>query len=209
MDLFHLYQQLTTYGNFYPTTYRVKDSDGYVEWTEQNFDYVRYNPRKDIKRYGLSLTSLDGGTSGVPDLDSLYEYNDENNTNYTERDFAKFTPAHDWGNLNDIIAPIKQHIFRSHILKLDPGGYFPPHRDHRGRGINSFRIIVPLQNMRPPNLNFVIDHRILEWELGFLYFLNTNMEHYLFNSSFRPSYMIVYNVGLCEETIDFVTTKLW
>ena len=58
MDLFHLYQQLTTYGNFYPTTHMVNDSDGYVEWTEQNFDYVRYNPRKEIISNKRNLHSL-------------------------------------------------------------------------------------------------------------------------------------------------------
>ena len=205
MSDFDFYQLLTTYGNFYPTRHRVEKTEDFVEWTEQNFEYVRYNPRKDVKRYGLSLTSLDGGTSGIPDLDSLFEYNKENNTDYKERDFATFTPVHDWGNLNEIIAPIKNLIHRSHVLKLDPGGFFPPHRDHRGRNIGSFRLIVPLQNMRPPALNFVIDNKILEWETGLLYFLNTNLEHYLFNASFSPSYMIIYNVGLTEGSVDFVT----
>ena len=30
-----------------------------------------YNPRKNINRYGLSVTSLDGGYSGIPDLGKL------------------------------------------------------------------------------------------------------------------------------------------
>ena len=209
LELLPYYNQLTTYGNFYKTTHRLDNCDDYVSWTEQNFDYVRYNPRKDIKRYGLSLTSLDGGTTGIPDLDSLSEYNKENGTTYKERDFATFTPAHDFGNLNETIAPIKHTVFRSHILKLDPGGFFPPHRDHRGRNVNSFRLIVPLKNMQPPNLNFLLEDKLLHWEIGSFYFLNTNLEHYLFNASMDPSYMIVYNVGLCEEAVDFVTRYLW
>ncbi|MBX3032387.1 MAG: hypothetical protein KF865_00555 [Bdellovibrionaceae bacterium] len=38
-------------------------------------DWKPYNPRKNIARQGLSLTSLDGGLGGIPDLDSLMEYN--------------------------------------------------------------------------------------------------------------------------------------
>ena len=82
-----LYNHLTVYGSVYDTNYFLPQSENFVAWTEENFDYVHYNPRKDIKRYGLSITSLDGGTSGVPDLDSLKDYNRENNTQLTECDF--------------------------------------------------------------------------------------------------------------------------
>ena len=47
------------------------DAPSFVAWTEENFEYVQYNPRKPINRYGLSVTSLDGGCSCIPDLDSL------------------------------------------------------------------------------------------------------------------------------------------
>ena len=44
-------------------------------------DWKPYNLRKSHQRWGLSITSLDGGLSGIPDLDSLYEYNKKNGTN--------------------------------------------------------------------------------------------------------------------------------
>ena len=75
-----LYQTITQYGDFIRLGFNF-DSKTYIKWTEENFDYVKYNPRKPIARYGLSLTSLDGGLSGIPDLDSLHEYNQENKTN--------------------------------------------------------------------------------------------------------------------------------
>ena len=37
---------------------------------ERLFDFAQYNPRKDIKRYALSITSLRGEVNGI-DLDSL------------------------------------------------------------------------------------------------------------------------------------------
>ena len=88
-----LYQTITQYGDFIRLGFNF-DSKTYIKWTEENFDYVKYNPRKPIARYGLSLTSLDGGLSGIPDLDSLHEYNQENKTNYEEKDFNVYTDAY-------------------------------------------------------------------------------------------------------------------
>jgi len=49
-------------------------------------DWKPYNVRKPNNRWGLSITSLDGELSGIPDLDSLYEYNKNNGTNITNQD---------------------------------------------------------------------------------------------------------------------------
>ena len=66
-----LYNIITAYGTVMPTKLRMTDTNNFINWTEENFEYVKYNPRKDINRYGLSITSIDGGVTGVPDLDSL------------------------------------------------------------------------------------------------------------------------------------------
>ena len=70
---FELYTALSEYGDVFELRRELWNPDKFVQWTEDNFEYVRYNPRKNVPRYGLSITSLDGGVSGVPDLDSLYE----------------------------------------------------------------------------------------------------------------------------------------
>ena len=203
-----LYQYLTVYGSVYSTIHKLFDYEYYVDWTEKNFNYVKYNPRKKIDRLGLSLTSLDGQMNGIPDLDSLYEYNRENNTSYSERDFKTFTPAYEFETLKNIFSPIQNYIFRSHVLKINPGGFFPPHRDVRGMNFDNYRIIVPLQNMNPPYFNFIVDGQIQYWECGYLYFVDTAKSHYLFNSSFEPSYLIVFNVDLNTNTVKFITENL-
>ena len=59
----------------------------YEELQEFANEWKTYNSLKpDNKRYGLSVTSLDGGLSGVPDLESLLEYNNKNGTSYTNAD---------------------------------------------------------------------------------------------------------------------------
>ena len=199
-----LYSTLTTYGDQILLSPNLHDTDGFVEWTEKNFEYVRYNPRKNVDRWGLSITSADGGLTGRPDLDSLKEYNKEHGTNWLEDSFNVPTPVLQYKQLRKLINPIKDKIFRSHILKLNPGGFFPPHRDFYGKDFSSFRIIVPLVNFNAPRVHFILDNKILNWTAGHMHFLNTAKVHTLFNASFDPSYWIVLNVKTVPDTVDFV-----
>jgi len=203
-----LYNHLTVYGTVYPTSHLLKNPDKFVAWTEENFKYVHYNPRKDIRRYGLSITSLDGGLSGRPDLDSLKDYNAENGTTFSERDFVQTTPVYDYPQLKEILDPIKPYLFRSHVLRIDAGGYFPPHRDFGGLDIDSFRLIIPLENVRQPNFTFIVDDKIQNWTPGRVTFVDTAKMHYLFNAAFHPVYFIVLNVELNETTLKYVTHNL-
>lgn len=204
-DMNELYNNLTAYGMVYPTKHRIDDTREFIEWTEDNFEYVRYNPRKPVERYGLSITSLDGGITGRPDLDSLPEYNKEVEVHLHETDFNVPTPVYDYPSLANVLDPIKEHICRSHVLRLDPGGFFPPHRDYRRDVFNTFRLLIPLQNNNPPRCPFVVEGEIQHWETGHVYFVDTAKIHYVFNASFDPSYMIVINAILNKTTVDYVT----
>lgn len=203
-----LYTMILNYGDQILLRNLLEDPEEFVEWTEENFNYVRYNPRKNVDRWGLSITSLDGGVTGRPDLDSLREYNKENGTNWLERSFDVPTPVLEHPGLAKLVEPIKDKIFRSHILKLNPGGFFPPHRDYYGKEFSSFRIIVPLVNCQPPRVNFLLEEKVLHWQKGRMYFLNTAKVHTLFNASFDPSYWIVFNVETEPKTVDFIINNV-
>ena len=176
------------------------DPNQLINWID-TFEWQKYNPRKDVNRWGLSVTSSDGTFNGI-DLDSLYEYNKEHGTEYAEKDFDKPTPV-----LNDQIAeilkPWQGHYFRTHFLKFGPGGFLPPHRDwnYTGEPTDVFRLIMPLRNVNPPQFNFVLEDKILHWEIGRLYFIDTLRMHYLFNNSFTDSYWLVVNVDVNQDTI--------
>ena len=203
-----LYNYLTVFGSCYETKQYMPDPKRFVEWTEKNFDYVRYNPRKEIARDGLSITSLDGGLSGIPDLDSLLEYNFENGTKYRERDFSVPTPVFEYPSLKAILEPIQDHIFRSHILKLNNAGYFPPHRDFYGMRVDSFRLIIPLLNCSPPLFTFMHDDKVVNWNEGRVYFVDTAKMHYLFNMHPKPVYLVVLNVDLNIDTVNYVVENI-
>ena len=67
----YLLTRIALYGDVLPLKFKL-DMKKFKEGLKLFDDkWVQYNPRKNIPRYGLSITSLDGGFSGVPDLDSL------------------------------------------------------------------------------------------------------------------------------------------
>lgn len=164
----------------------------YQELKKVNFNWVQYNPRKSIQRWGCSITSLDGNDSGVPDLDSLLEYNQLNNTNFTENDFVVKTkhslPFREF--LNSF------QVGRSHYLKLGAGGFFPWHRDSDGQ---TFRIIYTLENCQPYNFIWLEDDKILSLENNKWYYVNTKKKHAVF--SFSGSIFAVFNVFYTPQNI--------
>src|SRR5210317_2132174 len=119
-----LYSNLTRFGDYYPLNIK-KNVGNIINNLEDNFEWVQYNPRKNIDRYGLSITSLDGGLTGRPDLDSLYEYYSETGKIYKESDFNIKTPVYNY--FKDWLDPIANYLGRTHVIKLNPGAYFPPH----------------------------------------------------------------------------------
>ena len=200
------YRDLSQYGNQVELEVTT-DAEKLISWID-TFEWQKYNPRKDVNRWGLSVTSSDG-TFNVIDLDSLYEYNKEHGTTWGEKDFNVPTPVFN-DQIKEILEPWEGYYYRTHFLKFGPGGFFPPHRDwdYSGEQIDTFRLIMPLRNVNPPQFNFILDGQQLHWDVGRMYFLDTLKMHYLFNSSFTDSYWLVVNVGINnEKTIEATMRK--
>lgn len=146
--------------------------------------WVRYQPQKlDNNRYGLSVTSLDGGFSGEPDLYSLKDYKDMTGKNFNEIDFKKRTNIVNFiPELNPLLDFFEPNLGRTHFLKFNPGGFFPPHRDN---GLipssPTFRIIVPIQNWHPLCVKWIHDDKLVNFEIGRTYFINTTKIHTIFS----------------------------
>tara|TARA_A100001015_G_C14638766_1_gene574599 strand:- start:53 stop:667 length:615 start_codon:yes stop_codon:yes gene_type:complete len=197
-----MYNSLLSYGDLIPLN--IKCNVEKLIFQTKGFEYLKYNPRKDIQRYGLSITSLKGELDGI-DLDSLKEYNKENNTNYDELSFKKFTAVYRANmEIQRIVKPFKEYVGRSHLLMLPKGGYFPPHRDLPVyiEQQNSLRILVPLKGCNPPDMYFMYEDKPLYFEHGRAYFLNTNKSHSLF--SMNGSLMVVLNIEANEEVYKII-----
>lgn len=143
-----------------------------------------YNRRKPNNRFGLSITSLDGGFSGIPDLDSLSEYNRVNNTNINNGDINTYTSLYDNSpELQKIIEPWKPWLGRCHYLKLNAGGYFPEHYDINKTeyDYDEIRLIGFVNNCDKHTLKFVYEDKVFESADGKLYFFNANKRHSVFS----------------------------
>ena len=112
-----------------------------------------------------------------------------------------------WPYVESALSKFKNHLGRTHIIKKSAGGQFPSHRDHYERENKSFRLFLPIYNCNPPFNYFILDDKILHFEHGRMYFLNTCKEHIVFTSARggkgRSMYMVA-NITLNEESIDLV-----
>lgn len=199
---------INSFGDFLPGKTSLSCTKLKEELSQYDSKWVQYNPDKpEIKRYGLSVTSLDGGLSGFPDLHSLKEVYDKTGESYDEKDFNVPTEIYkNSSQVQKICDPWLPWLTRTHFLKIPPGGYFPEHRDGGRTGYpESFRLIVPIQNINPPSFFFLLNNNgrydTLYWDYGKVYFLNTNKRHLLFNAGDTDSIWLILNVLITDESI--------
>ena len=197
------------FGDFIPLDVEIEHS---IKQDLKDFDhkFTKYNPRDDIPRQGLCVINERGETGPGPALDSINQYNAEHGTDWGETSFNKTTEVYnESAALQNLLHSIKHWCVRTHFIKLQPGGYFPPHRDH-SKGIqNTFRLIVPISNVNAPHCRFMLEDTTLNFEPYKMYFINTTKQHTLFNASKkRDSMWLIVNALLCKDSIDWVIDNL-
>lgn len=161
-----------------------------------------YNPSKPYNRYGLSITSLDGEMTGVPDLTSISEHNAQHGTTLTELDFNVPTDAfRKITSLHRVLNHF-QPLGRTHVIRLDQGGFFPPHRDslHKRGMPKTYRVLVPLLNTMTNDWVFMYEDRAVRFQRGTAYFINTLKAHSVF-SFVNGCMMLVVNVPFTQEGV--------
>ena len=174
-----MYNDLLSYGDFI----QLNNSCNSKELLEEikDFEWIKYNRRKNINRYGLSITSSDGTRNGV-DLDSLWELSKEEGKIYDEDNFTTLTDVyHKSKEVQKLVDPFKPWLCRTHFLNFKKGGYFPPHIDSYRFGEQKFL-------------------RLLNFNRGYTYFLNTNKKHAIFSFN-DESIMLVMNIKICKESV--------
>lgn len=205
MDNSTLYSILTRFGDYYPLRLH-RNPGSIIDDLNNNFNWVQYNPRKNIDREGLSITSLDGGLSGRPDLDSLYEYYKETGIALNDPDFNVKTPVYEY--FKEWLDPLEKYLGRTHVIRLNRSGFFPPHRDNKHSKIESFRLFLPLNYNNMQNF-FLLEDKRMEFNNGHMYFIDTAKMHTLFNTGENPFYFVVANVILSKESVDATLKHLY
>lgn len=199
-----------SYGDVVELGFDKIDVNAYKDLILDHPGWRQYNSYKDgYNRYGLSMTSLDGGYSGVPDLESLMEYYRETKEIYYDKDFKVRTPlSREIPEVSELFDFFGDALGRSHFLRLDRGGFFPPHRDHEWKLPNDmFRIVVPFYNFHSSNMTWVFDGKVVQLREGYTYFMNTTKAHSLFSYD-DDCTMLVLNVCATEDTMNQVIRKM-
>lgn len=171
-----------------------------------NNDWKPYNVRKPNNRWGLSITSLDGGLSGIPDLDSLYEYNKDNNVEITNQDIKTYTSVYEtMPTLQKVIEPWKPWLGRCHFLKLNAGGYFPEHYDINklDYSYDDTRLIAFVNNTNKYTMKFLYEDKLMEVENGSLYWFNASKRHSVFSMQ-DDCIMIVFCLKFDENLFETI-----
>jgi len=203
----NLLLHLSSLGDIVPLDFRIDISKLEKELEPFVSYWKTYNPRKPNNRQGLSITSLDGKLSGIPDLDSLYEYNKQNNTNITEANINVKTPVASDISVIQRLLDTFATLGRSHFIRLNRGGFFPPHRDGKILDVTCFRILTMCQNCEPGQFVFLYEDKKITLEPGRPYFINTRKEHSVF-SYVDNSVQCVLNVPLTIENYKCVVRSL-
>lgn len=145
--------------------------------------WPRYNPRKPIERYCLDLTQIPGGNENVS---SLNEYNRSTGTRYMNRDFTEPTEVyHGLPTISKILDPFNPWLGRTHVIRIDAGGYFPPHYDSVIADDSEYdvRLVAGINNVNNRTFKWLYDtdDRVLDLESGSIYLINTSKPHSVFS----------------------------
>lgn len=168
-----------------------------------------YNAKKPNNRWGLSITSLDGELSGIPDLDSLYEYNKRHNTDIKNYDINTFTEVYyNSPTLQQVVDPWKPWLGRCHFLKLNAGGYFPEHYDINKLDFSydETRLIAFVNNTSKYTMKFLYEDKLMEVQNGSLYWFNANKRHSVFSMQ-DDCIMIVFCLKFDEHLFEKIINE--
>jgi hypothetical protein len=201
---------VVSYGDLMELEFTRFNVEAYKDLILNHPGWRQYNSYKDgYNRYGLSMTSLDGGYSGVPDLESLIEHYKETKERYRDNDFKVRTPlSYEIPEVSELFDFFGDDLARSHFLRLDKGGFFPPHRDHEfSLPNNMLRIIVPFYNFHSSSMSWIYDGKVVQLREGIVYFMNTTKAHSLF-SYVDGCTMLVLNVSATEDTMNRLVRKM-
>jgi len=203
----NLFLHLSSLGDIIPLDFCLDIKQLEKELSQFETDWKQYNPRKPYNRQGLSITSLDGTLSGVPDLDSLFEYNKQHNTNINEVDISVKTPVASNISVIQRLLDVFDTLGRSHFIRLNTGGFFPPHRDGKILDITCFRVLTLCHNCTPSQFTFMHEDKIIKLEPGRPYFINTRKMHSVF-SYVDNSVQCVLNVPLTKNNYNSIIKHL-
>jgi hypothetical protein len=169
-------------------------------------NWCPYNEKKDVhnNRWGLPVTSHTGDVMDNYHLNSFGYMQKYHDVKMKEENFTTPTEVYhavpQIKKLVDVFAP---DIGRVHILKVNQGGYFPPHRDFAGVAPEYFRLSCVFGSCSDFNYVQTLHDQVFRPERNYLYFVNFQLNHSVFSFS-DNLYNLILTVKLNRRTHDLI-----
>ena len=175
-------------------------------------DWKKYNPTKLNNRWGLSVTSIDGGLHGVPDLASLRDWELQTGEVVHNHDLNVPTPV--WEQcptLQKILEPWKPWLGRCHFLRMDRGSFFPEHFDINKEDYSYDEVrFVGFVKCNEYDFKWIYDDKVIKGRPGTLWYFNGNKRHSVF--SFKDDMILLvmclkFDKNLFKKILDYGKVK--
>lgn len=165
-------------------------------------NWCPYNVKKDTvnNRWGLPVTSHSGDVIDNYHLNSFGYMQKYHSVEMKEENFTTPTQVyHAIPGIRNLVDVFRPDIGRVHLLRVDKGGFFPPHRDFHGAAPEYFRLLVVFGRCSPENYVQLIDGKAVYPEPGWVYFINFQKDHSVFSFS-DNLHSLILTVKLNERT---------
>jgi hypothetical protein len=201
-----LWNSLVHLGNHVKTKWKIDHHlvENQLEKFKDN--WCPYNVKKDShnNRWGLPVTSHTGDVMDNYHLNSFGYMQKYHNVEMKEENFTTPTDVyHSIPEIKQLVDVFAPDIGRVHLLRVDKGGFFPPHRDFHGVSPEYFRLLTVFGRCSPENYVQIIDGRPIYPEAGWTYFTNTQLDHSVFSFS-DNLYCLILTVKLTERTHNLI-----
>lgn len=173
-------------------------------------NWCPYNQKKDTadgvknNRWGLPITSHSGDVMDNYHLNSFGYMQEYHNTKLQEGDFTTPTQVyHSIPELKKAVDIFAPDIGRVHLLRVDKGGFFPPHRDWAGHAPEYFRLMCVFGNCTEFDYAQQLHDTLFRPDRATFYFVNFQMNHSVFSFS-DNLYNMILTVKLNQRTHDLI-----
>jgi len=201
-----LWYSLVNLGAVVKTKWRLDPHGVEQQISKFKDNWCPYNAKKDTvnNRWGLPVTSQTGEVMDNFHLNSFGYMQRYHDSSLKESDFTTPTNVyHSVPDIKNLVDVFRPDIGRVHLLRVDKGGFFPPHRDFHGVSPEYFRLIAVFGRCSPENYVQMIDGRPVYLEPGWLYFVNFQLDHSVFSFS-DNLYSLILTVKLNERTHELI-----
>ena len=201
-----LWNSLCNLGDMVKLKLKVNGHDLVQQLSQFESNWCPYNQKKDAhnNRWGLPVTSHTGDVMDNYHLNSFGHMQRYHDVEMKEENFT--TPTEVYKNipqlasLVDVFAP---DIGRVHLLRVDEGGFFPPHRDFPGVGPEYFRLLCTFGKAQPENYAHILDKQLIYPDPEYVHFINFQKEHSVFSYT-NGLYSLILTIKLNQRTHDLI-----